>query len=83
MERELTTKRWATECTESYIKIIRTFIEKNVIEPLVKARESRGMFDALEQPAEWDEEMDLNMNADSEIILWSWARRLTVLQRQR
>lgn len=64
LDKELSTAKWTTECTEAYIKTIRTFVEKNIIDPLVKARTSRGMFDAFEKPDDWDEDMDLSMGAD-------------------
>jgi DNA-directed RNA polymerase III subunit RPC1 len=76
LEQELSTRRWISECTESYIQIIRTFVQKNVIDPLVKARESLGMFDALEQPSQWDQDMDLNMGAEGKTTSLSFFQRL-------
>ncbi|KAL0949102.1 hypothetical protein HGRIS_009191 [Hohenbuehelia grisea] len=64
LERELSTPRFASECPTTYIDIIRSFVAGQV-QNIAGQRQSRGMFDALEREAEWDEDTDLSLGASA------------------
>ena len=63
VDRELSKRKFTSECTAAYIAMIRGFISENVAHKLGEIRKSRGMFEALEREDEWDEETDLSMGA--------------------
>lgn len=62
VDRELSTQKFTSECTADYLATIRGFIMNNVT-LLVEHRRYRGMFDALEREAEWDQDTDLSLGA--------------------
>jgi DNA-directed RNA polymerase III subunit RPC1 len=53
--------RFTAECNAAYLATVREFIMKNIAQKLADERRDRGMFDALERNAEFDEETDLSM----------------------
>lgn len=63
MEQQLASKRFANECTLSYVSTIREFISDHIAGRLAQLRKSRGMYDALEREDEWDTDTDLSMGA--------------------
>ena len=63
VDRELFTQKFTTECSAAYILTVRTFVREHIIQPLAEARESRGMFSALERSDEYDAET-LSLGAD-------------------
>ncbi|KAI0084185.1 beta and beta-prime subunits of DNA dependent RNA-polymerase [Irpex rosettiformis] len=63
VDRELSKKKFTTECTAAYLASLRGFIAENVAQKLAEQRKSRGMFEALEREDEWDEDTDLSMGA--------------------
>ncbi|KAJ7581109.1 hypothetical protein C8J56DRAFT_257225 [Mycena floridula] len=60
---ELSSQRFAAECTVEYVDSIQNFIHRQVAGRQAEIRSSRGMFDALERSDEWDEYTDLSMGA--------------------
>ncbi|KAF8516014.1 hypothetical protein BU17DRAFT_76736 [Hysterangium stoloniferum] len=62
-DRELTKPKFMKECTPAYIGTVRAFIVDRIAHRLASVRRARGMFDALEREAEWDEDTDLSMGA--------------------
>jgi hypothetical protein len=60
-------KRFTSECNAAYLATVRDFISKNVARKLAHERRERGMFDALERNAEFDDETDLSMGVSGEI----------------
>ena len=69
IDRELSTKKFTTECTAAYLATLRGFIAENVAQKLGEQRKSRGMFEALEREDEWDEDTDLSMGASGLVSL--------------
>lgn len=65
LSHELSTPRFMSECTPSYIETIREFVTENIAGRLANMRQIRGMFDALEREEEWDAETDLSLGASS------------------
>ncbi|KAI0307253.1 beta and beta-prime subunits of DNA dependent RNA-polymerase [Multifurca ochricompacta] len=63
VDRELSLPRFVAGCTQAYIATIRTFLSDHVAHRLAVVRKSRGMFEALDQGDEWDEDTDLSMGA--------------------
>ncbi len=74
VDRELSKKKFTTECTAAYLATLRGFISENVAQKLAEQRKSRGMFEALEREEEWDEDTDLSMGATGKlpILLFSY-----------
>ncbi|KZS94039.1 beta and beta-prime subunits of DNA dependent RNA-polymerase [Sistotremastrum niveocremeum HHB9708] len=66
---EMTGKRFVTACTPAYRATVRTFVAESIANRLAKVRKSHGMFDALERPRDWDEDMDLSMGASDAVRL--------------
>lgn len=66
VDRELSKKKFTSECTAAYLATIRGFIAEHVVHKLAENRKSRGMFEALERDDEWDEDTDLSMGASGE-----------------
>jgi DNA-directed RNA polymerase III subunit RPC1 len=60
---ELSKPRFQNECTAAYVASILGFITDHIANRLAKVRECRGMYNALEREAEWDEETDLSLGA--------------------
>ena len=56
VDRELSKKRFTSECTAAYLATIRGFISEHVAHKLAEIRKSRGMFDALEREDEWGDD---------------------------
>ncbi|KAH7924840.1 beta and beta-prime subunits of DNA dependent RNA-polymerase [Leucogyrophana mollusca] len=63
VDRELATKKFASECTAAYLATIRGFITDHVAHRLAQMRKSQGMFEALERADEWDVDTDLSLGA--------------------
>ena len=63
VDRELSQRRFTSECTAAYLATIRGFVSEHIAQRLAQIRKSRGMFDALEREDEWDENTDLSMGA--------------------
>jgi DNA-directed RNA polymerase III subunit RPC1 len=62
-DRELGEKRFVTECSPVYRTSVRDFVAEHVAQKMVDERKERGMFDALEREADWDEDTDLSLGA--------------------
>ena len=75
IDRELSKKKFTTECTAAYLATLRGFIAENVAQKLGEQRKSRGMFEALEREDEWDEDTDLSMGA-SGLVLFLFTHKL-------
>lgn len=67
MDQELATPKFLSECTPTYIAMIRSFIADGVVERLgANIRQSHGMFEALERrDDEWDADTDFSLGATS------------------
>lgn len=63
VDRELKTKKFASECTAAYLASLQSFVTYNIANRLGEVRRSHGMFDALERDGEWDADTDLSMGA--------------------
>jgi len=63
VDRELTTKKFASDCTAAYLDTIRAFVTHQVANWIGEMRRSRGMFDALERNGDWDVCTDLSLGA--------------------
>ncbi|EIW82038.1 beta and beta-prime subunits of DNA dependent RNA-polymerase [Coniophora puteana RWD-64-598 SS2] len=63
VRKELDTPRFKTECTAAYRATIEGFLMDKVVLRMAQIRKSHGMFEALERPYEWDEDMDLSLGA--------------------
>lgn len=63
VDRELSRRKFTSECTGSYMATIRGFISEYVAHKLAHVRKAHGMFDALERDDEWDADTDLSMGA--------------------
>ncbi|KAF8516682.1 hypothetical protein JB92DRAFT_2909925 [Gautieria morchelliformis] len=82
-ESELSKPRFRNECTAAYIASIQSFIMDHIANRLAKIRECRGMYNALEREAEWDEDTDLSLGvSDAELKAVENASKVTVDQLQ-
>jgi len=79
VDQELATPRFSSESSPAYLETVRKFIFENLANKLADTRKSRGMFDALEREAEWDEDTDLSMGASGLWLTGLYERRLTKL----
>lgn len=70
IDKELSTRRFTSECTPSYLATLKQFTIEHIARHLAKVRQSRGMFDALEKSDEWDEDTDLSMGASCKYCLF-------------
>lgn len=68
VDNQLAQARYATECSPSYITIVRDFIMEHIVHKLADTRRRRGMFDALDKSDEWDADTDLSMGATGESV---------------
>ena len=66
VDRELSQRRFTTECTAAYLATIRGFINEHIAQRLGEIRKSQNMFEALEREDEWDADTDLSMGASGE-----------------
>jgi DNA-directed RNA polymerase III subunit RPC1 len=71
VDRELSKKKFTTECTPAYLATLRGFIAENIAQRLAAIRKSHGMFEAIDREEEWDENTDLSMGASSKQLLAS------------
>ncbi|PWN51206.1 putative RPO31-DNA-directed RNA polymerase III, 160 kd subunit [Violaceomyces palustris] len=65
VERELSSPRFAKNCTPKYLQEVHDFLYENVIKRAADTREAFGMWPALERVDDWDEDTDLSMGADA------------------
>jgi DNA-directed RNA polymerase III subunit RPC1 len=77
VDQELATPRFSSESSPAYLETVRKFILENLANKLAGTRKSRGMFDALEREAEWDEDTDLSMGASGLCLTGLCERQLT------
>ncbi|EAU80581.1 DNA-directed RNA polymerase III largest subunit [Coprinopsis cinerea okayama7 len=63
VETTLASPRFTQSCLPAYCDAVRDFIVKKVASRVASVRAKHDMFDALEKPEEWDEEMDLTLGA--------------------
>ncbi|KAH9950127.1 beta and beta-prime subunits of DNA dependent RNA-polymerase [Amylocystis lapponica] len=63
VDRELSKRKFTTECTAAYLATIRGFVSEHIAHKLAEVRKNHGMFDALERDDEWDADTDLSMGA--------------------
>jgi DNA-directed RNA polymerase III subunit RPC1 len=63
VDHELATPRFKSESAPAYLATVRKFIFEHLANKMAGTRKNRGMFDALEREAEWDEDTDLSMGA--------------------
>jgi len=78
VDQELASPRFNSESSPGYLATVRKFIYENLANKLASTRESRGMFDALEREAEWDEDTDLSMGASGLWLTGPYGRQLTM-----
>ncbi|RDB15486.1 DNA-directed RNA polymerase III subunit rpc1 [Hypsizygus marmoreus] len=63
LDRELSAKKYVSECPAAYIATIRGFVVERIVHKMASVRKNQGMFEALEREDEWDEDTDLSMGA--------------------
>jgi len=81
VDQELASPRFNSESSPAYLATVRKFIYENLANKLASTRQSRGMFDALEREAEWDEDTDLSMGASGLWLIGPYERRLTMISK--
>lgn len=57
----LAEKRFTSECNAAYLTTVKKFVLQNVAEKVAKERKERGMFEAADRHADFDENTDLSM----------------------
>ncbi|KAF5389823.1 hypothetical protein D9757_003589 [Collybiopsis confluens] len=63
VDKGLKSSRFTTECSSTYVQMLREFIMDNAVTKLAHARTEQGMYDAVERPNEWDDDTDLSFGA--------------------
>ncbi|KAH9928960.1 beta and beta-prime subunits of DNA dependent RNA-polymerase [Fomitopsis serialis] len=63
VDKELSKRKFTSECTAAYIATIRGFISEHIAHKLAEIRKDHGMFDAMERDDEWDADTDLTLGA--------------------
>ena len=63
VDRELSKRKFTSECTAAYLATIRGFVSEHIAQRLAQVRKDHDMFEALEREEEWDADTDLSMGA--------------------
>ena len=63
VDKELSRRKFTSECTAAYIATIRGFVSEHIAHKLADIRRDHGMFDAMERDSEWDADTDLTLGA--------------------
>lgn len=69
-DRELAERKFIAECTPAYLASVRAYVLDNIAKKVAQEREKRGMFDALEREADWDEFTDLSMGTSGKAYVY-------------